>query len=85
MSTPRLDGTLVRRGRYSTPWGNREVVSVFNPDTGRFVLVDSFEEPQGGDLDARVVDDQLETPAEVEALVADYLPRATRYAGPLSR
>ena len=48
------------------------------------VLVDAFEEPQGGDLDARVVDDQLETPAEVEALVADYLPRATRYAGPLS-
>ncbi len=79
------DGTLVRHGRYSTPCGDREVVSVFNPDTGRFVLVDAFEEPQAGDLDARVVDDQLETPAEVEALVADYLPRATRYAGPLSR
>lgn len=83
--TAHHDGTLVRHGRYSTPWGDREVSSVFNPDTGRFVLVDSFEEPQGGDLDARVVDDQLETPAEVEALVSDYLPRATRYAGPLSR
>ena len=82
---PQFDGTLVRHGRYSTPWGDREVSSVFSPDTGRFVLVDSFEEPQGGDLDARVVDDQLETPAEVEALAADYLPRATRYAGPLSR
>ena len=85
MSAPRLDGTLVRHGRYSTPWGDREVVSVFNPDTGRFVLVDAFEEPQQGDLDARVVEDELETPAEVEALVADYLPRATRYAGPMSR
>lgn len=81
----RRDGTLIRHGSYSTPWGDREVASVFNPDTGRFVVVDAFEEPQGGDLDARVVDDDLETPAEVEALVVDYLPRATRYAGPLSR
>jgi hypothetical protein len=85
MSAARADGTLVRHGRYSTPWGDREVASVFNPDTGHFVLVDAFEEPQQGDLDARVVEDQLETPAEVEALVADYLPRAQRYAGPLSR
>ncbi len=82
---PQLDGTLVRHGRYSTPWGDREVVSVFTPDTARFVLVDAFEQPHQGDLDARVIDDQLETPAEVEALVSDYLPRATRYAGPLSR
>lgn len=85
MTPARLDGSLVRHGRYSTPWGHREVVSVFNPDSERFVLVDAFEEPQQGDLDARVVDNQLETPAEVEALVADYLPRALRYAGPLSR
>ena len=85
MSAARHDGMLVRHGRYSTPWGDREVVSVYNPDTGRFVVVDAFEEPQAGDLDPRVVDDQLETPAEVEAIVADYLPRATRYAAPLSR
>jgi hypothetical protein len=85
MSAPHHDGTLVRHGCYSTPRGDREVVSVLNPDTGHFVVVDAFEEPQAGDLDARVVDDRLETPAEVEALVADYVPRATRYAGPLSR
>ena len=85
MTRAQLDGSLVRHGRYSTPWGEREVASVFNPDTGRFVVVDAFEEPQQGDLDARVVEDDLETPAEVEALVADYLPRAQRYAGPLSR
>ncbi len=85
MSAARHDSTLVRHGRYATPWGDREVVSVFNPDTDRFVVVDAFEEPQRGDLDPRVVGDQLETPAAVEALVSDYLPRASRYAGPLSR
>jgi hypothetical protein len=85
MTHAELDGSLVRHGNYSTPWGDREVASVFNPDTGRFVVIDAFEAPQQGDLDARIVEDNLETPAEVEALVADYLPRATRYAERLSR
>jgi hypothetical protein len=72
----RADGTLERHGGYTTAEGPRELLSVFNPDTGRYLLVDSFEQTVAGDLDPRIVDDELDSPEEVEALARDYLPRA---------
>jgi hypothetical protein len=80
----RADGTLARYGGYPTPDGPRELLSVFNPDTGRYLLVDSFEQTVDGDLDPRIVDDELDSLDEVEALARDYIPRARCKARPLA-
>lgn len=82
--TASTDGTLARHGGYPTAEGPRELLSVFNPDTGRFLLVDAFEQTVDGDLDPRIVDDELDSPEEVEALARDYLPRARCKARPLA-
>lgn len=79
----RADGTLARYGGYVTAEGARELLSVFNPDTGQYLLVDAFEMTVAGDLDPRIVDDELDSPEEVEALARDYLPRARCKARPL--
>ena len=79
----RADGTLARYGGYVTPEGPRELLSVFNPDTGRYLLVDSFVETVAGDLDPRIIDDELDSVEEVEGLARDYLPRARCKARPL--
>lgn len=78
------DGTLARYGGYVTPEGPRELLSVFNPDTGRYLLVDCFEQTVAGDLDPRIVDDELDSFEEIEALARDYLPRARCKARPLA-
>ena len=81
----RPGSTWTRHGRYATPDGFREVVSVRVPDTGRYVLIDALEQLVDGDHDARIVDDELDSPSEAEALATDYLPRAQCKGRPLAR
>lgn len=75
--------TYQRHGAYPTTAGTRELAAAYNPDRQRWVLVDALKHPHDGDLDARIVDETLETPEEARALATEYLLHARTAHGPL--
>lgn len=75
--------TYLRLGGYATASGTREVAAAYDPDRQHWVLVDALERIRGGELDARIVEDSIESPDEARALAADYLLHAAGAGRPL--
>ncbi len=75
--------TYLRLGRYATARGTRTVAAAYDPDRQHWVLVDALEHIHSDELDARIVEDNIESPDEARALAADYLLHATGARRPL--
>lgn len=80
---PRPPPTYLRLGAYATAGGTREVAAAYDPDWQLWVLADALERTQTGELDARIVDDAIESPDEARALATDYLLHAAGAGRPL--
>lgn len=72
---------------YSSPAGDRELVLVRVPDTTPpLTLLDVAADVRAADdADAQVIDDDLFTPEEARALVADYLEQNGLRRPPVDR
>jgi hypothetical protein len=81
-SHPTWPGEVIELGRYTTPDGVRVLEAVKIPGRPHWHLLDSHPDTRE---DARCVEPSVDGIDQAEAIAADYLPRAERHGGPLTR